>query len=264
VPDRITSTSNPRIKALARLKDRRSREDSSRFLVEGHRELERARAAGVSLVEVLLAPDLAGEREKVLAAALADAGVPMLEVGTDAFAKLSMRSHPDGLLGVAARRDRTLADLDPSASDALILVLDGVEKPGNLGAIVRTADGAGVDAVIVTGAGVEPTNPNAIRASQGAVFTVPIVIATAAEAQQWLQTCGIRTVAASPEAQRTLWNADLTGAVAVVVGAEAEGVSTAFRSTNTIVRIPMLGMSDSLNASVAAGIMLYEAVRQRT
>jgi TrmH family RNA methyltransferase len=263
VPDRITSTANPRIKAIARLKDRKGREESGRFLIEGHRELERAHDAGVPLVEAVLAPDLAGERELVLAAVLADAAVPVLEVGADAFARISMRQHPDGLLAVARRGAQRLGDLHLPDREVLVLVLDGVEKPGNLGAIVRTADGAGVDAVIVTGDGVEPTNPNAIRASQGAVFGLPVVVAPTDEVRAWLDGHDIRTVAASPVAAHDLWEADLTGSLAVVVGAEAQGVSEVFRSPDALVRIPMIGVSDSLNASVAAGIVLYEARRRR-
>lgn len=263
MPDRITSTANPRIKALARLKHRKGRDESGRFLIEGHRELARAHEAGVEIVDVVLAPDLAGDRERTLAATLGDAGVPVLEVGAEAFSRLSMRGHPDGLVGVGTRIERMLGDLHAPTGDRLLLIIDGIEKPGNLGAILRTADGAGVDAVIVTGAGVEPTNPNAIRASQGAVFTVPTVVAPAVEVHEWLLCLGVRIVAASPEAERTLWDTDLTGDLALVVGAEAEGVSDVFRVPDALVQIPMAGRSDSLNASVAAGIMVYEAVRQR-
>jgi len=259
----ITSTANPRIKTLARLKTRRGRNKSGRFLIEGHRELERAHAASVTIGEVVVAPELAGEREFRVAALLENAGASVLDVGIAAFEKLSFRSHPGGLLGVAEHRDPALGDVT-IGKNALVLILDGIEKPGNLGAIVRSADGAGVDAVIVTNARVEPTNPNAIRASQGAVFSVPLVVAGDAEVRRWVDAHRLRIVAASPEAESAVWDANLTGGVALVIGAEAAGLGATFRTPDAIVHIPMAGGADSLNSSVAAGIMLYEAVRQRS
>jgi TrmH family RNA methyltransferase len=261
-PEHITSTANPRIKALAQLKQRSSREASGRFLIEGHREVERAHAAGVTIHEIVLAPDLCADRERVLADRLAQDGIPNLVVGSTAYAKVSMRRHPDGLLAVAEWAVPGIDELWCTA-DSLALVVDGVEKPGNLGGILRTADGAGVDAVVVTSSSVDPTNPNVIRASQGAVFSVQLAITTAAAAREWLERRGLRIVTASPEGTAPIWDADLTGGVAVVVGGEAEGVGPAFRTAGDLVAIPMAGAADSLNASVAAGIMLYEAVRQR-
>jgi TrmH family RNA methyltransferase len=263
VREPITSTANPRIKALARLKGRKGREESGRFLIEGHRELDRAVTAGVELDEVVLAPDMAGRRETDLAARLADGGVSVLTVGRAVFRKISMRKHPDGLLGVAANRVQALDDLE-LGNAALVLVLDGIEKPGNLGGIVRSADAAAVDAVLLLNQRCEPSNPNVIRASQGSVFSVPICIADADRAAAWIAQHGLQVIAASPEAAAPVWDVSLTGPIALVIGAEAEGISPTFRSPDTMVRIPMVGAADSLNASVSAGIMLYEVVRQRS
>ena len=261
--DPITSTTNPRVKALARLKERKGRTESGRFLIEGHRELERAAAASVPIDEIVLAPELAGERERTLASELAAGTTVVLEVGRAVFEKLSMRRHPDGRLGVARHTTRTI-DALPVHGRAMVLVLDGIEKPGNLGGILRSADAAGVDAVILSDGRVESTNPNTIRASQGAVFSVPMAEADAATARTWIEGLGLRIVAASPEAPTTIWDADLTGGVALVIGAEAHGIGPVFRTPDVLVRIPMVGAADSLNSSVTAGIMLFEAVRQRS
>ncbi len=261
--ERITSTANPRIKALARLKTRKGRDAAKRFLIEGHRELERAAAAGVAIDELVFSPDLGGDREAGLVEQIGDGGVPVLEVGPDAFAKVSMRQHPDGLLAVAETRATELEDLELD-DPALVLVLDGIEKPGNLGAIVRTADGAGVDAVLVTNPRVEPTNPNAIRASQGAVFSIPIAVAAAADVAAWAEAAGLHIIAVSPEADRSVWETDLTGPVALVIGSEAAGIGAELRAAAVPASLPMRGSADSLNASVAAGVVLYETLRQRS
>jgi TrmH family RNA methyltransferase len=262
VTERITSTTNPRVKKLARLKDRRGREAQQRFLIEGHRELQRAVGAGVAIDAVAYAPDLAGPPEHELMRRLADAGSEVIELGGEAFSRMSMRRHPNGLIGVAPRVTRSLDDLMLPAQP-LVLVVEGVEKPGNLGAILRTADGAGVDAVVVADERLDPTNPNVIRASQGAIFTVPWAVAGTDATITWLATHALRLVAASPEAERSLWEAELTGGVAIAVGAEDVGLSPPLRDPATTVTIPMAGTGDSLNASVAAAVMLYEAVRQR-
>ncbi len=260
--ERITSTSNPSVKGWARLKDRKGRAEAGRFLIEGHREITHAFSAATTIHEVVVAPELASPREIELAERMADVGTSVIEVGRAAFEKLSFRRHPDGLLAVASRSEPTLDDL-VLGSPAFVLVLDGIEKPGNLGGIVRTADAAGVDAVILVNARCEPMNPNAIRASQGSVFAIPICVAPEPDVAAWIADRGLRTVAASPEATTAVWEVDLTGDVAVIIGAEANGVGPTFRSPGTTVQIPMVGAADSLNASVSAGILLFEIVRQR-
>jgi TrmH family RNA methyltransferase len=145
-----------------------------------------------------------------------------------------------------------------------VAVIEGVEKPGNLGAVLRSADGAGVDAVVVADPATDPWNPNAIRASLGTVFTVPIAVATAAEAFDWLRNQGIGAVAALVDAPLSYTDADLTGALAIVLGSETAGLSEVWRTGDvTPVRVPMRGVADSLNVSVTAAILFYEALRQR-
>ncbi len=262
MPDRITSTANPLVKSLARLKERRGRTAANRFLIEGGRELGRAAAAGIGIDQVVIAPDLANDDDHALATTLAASGVNVIEMGADAFARISMRRHPDGLLGTAPIPPRPLAALALSPNP-LVLVIEAVEKPGNVGAMLRTADGAGVDGVVVASDAADLWNPNVIRASQGAVFAVPIAAASAPATIEWMMRHGLQIVAASPDAHRSLWDADLAIPTAVVVGSEDTGLTPAFRSPGTTVAIPMAGSSDSLNASVATAVMLYEAVRQR-
>jgi TrmH family RNA methyltransferase len=262
VPDRITSTANPLVKSLARLKERRGRAAANHFLIEGGRELARAAAAEVAIDQVVVAPDIAGDADRDLAVTLAASGAELIEMGAEAFGRISMRRHPDGLLGTAPIPPRPLGALTLGANP-LVLVIESVEKPGNVGAMLRTADGAAVDAIVVASETADLWNPNVIRASQGAVFTVAFATASTIATLDWIGHHGLQLVAASPEADRSLWEADLTVPTAIVVGAEDSGLTPAFRSPETTVSIPMAGTSDSLNASVAAAVMLYEAVRQR-
>jgi TrmH family RNA methyltransferase len=262
VSEQITSTANPLVKSLARLKDRRGRTESGRFLIEGQRELARAAAAGFAIEQVVIAPDLATDADQQLAAAVVASGAQRIELGAEAFARISMRRHPDGLLGVAPRPEHQLDDVTLGPAP-LVLVIEAIEKPGNLGAMLRTADGTGVDAVIVADPTTDLWNPNVIRASQGAVFVVATATADTETTARWIDRHGLNLVAASPEAERPLWDADLAAPTAIIVGAEHAGLSAAFRSPATTVSIPMAGSSDSLNSSVAAAVMLYEAVRQR-
>lgn len=262
MPDQITSTANPLVKSLARLKERRGRTAANRFLIEGGRELSRAASAGMTIDQVVLAPDLAAAADRDLAANLAASGAELIEMGADAFGRISMRRHPDGLLGAAPIPPRALDELT-LGSDPLVLVIEAVEKPGNTGAMLRTADAAGVDAVVVASEVADLWNPNVIRASQGAVFAVAVATASAPATLAWIRRHELQLVAASPEANHSLWDADLTIPTAIVVGAEDAGLSATFRSPEVTVAIPMAGVSDSLNASVAAALMLYEAVRQR-
>lgn len=250
----ITSTANRRVKDLAALKRRRDRDAKGRFLIEGVRELERAIDAGVAVEEILVAPDLASPAAAGLAATLED----VTTLSEAPFAKLSVRHHPDGIVGVGRTWHTGLTDIDRR----LVLIAERIEKPGNLGAMLRTADGAGA-AVVATDPTVDLFNPNVVRASQGSLFTVPVAVADAGSVAAWATGRGTLVVATAT-ADTALWNTDLSGTVAIVIGSEHEGVSDHWRDVGTTVRIPMAGIADSLNVSVAAGIALYEAVRQST
>ncbi len=252
--------------AAARLKDRRNRSRDGLYLVEGLRETERAVAAGVPAVTLFVAPGLpAGAAGMSLAVDVMELGGRVVELSDAAFGRLSLRQNPDGVALVARTVDRSLA-ASARALEGLVLVLDGLEKPGNLGALMRTADATGVSAVIVTGDGTDIENPNVIRASQGSVFAVPVHVAGAEDAIAYLRSGGFRLVAASPHAQSPHWDADLTGDVAILLGAEAEGLpERVSRAADQLVRVPMRSRAaDSLNVSVAGAVVLYEALRQRS
>ncbi|QDV77462.1 TrmH family RNA methyltransferase [Botrimarina mediterranea] len=259
---RITSRHNPRLKQAAQLRDSRHRRATGQLLVDGARETLRALTAGVTPIEAFVDEASIGERTAAALAELERRGVTVFPVASDAFAKLAYGDRADGVVLVAEHPVRGLADLTlPPAP--LIAVIEAVEKPGNLGAILRTADGAGVDAVIVADPRVDLFNPNAIRSSVGAVFRKEIAIATAAEARQWLQDRRLALFATRPEATITYSDADFTQGCAIVLGSEAYGLSPEWDAIATGVSLPMLGVADSLNVSAAAAVLLYEARRQR-
>jgi TrmH family RNA methyltransferase len=261
---RITSTTNPRLKAAARLRGRRERDRAGLTLVDGVRETLRALQGGVVLREVFIVPELLVEPEaKALLERLGEESVPMLELGRDAFEKLAYGDRLDGVVAVAETPLRTLADL-VLPPEPLIGVIEGVEKPGNLGAVLRTADGAGVNAVIVAESATDLFNPNIIRASVGTVFAVPVCVASSGDVLAWLQERGIAIIAARVDGSVDYTAADYRGAVAIALGSEARGLSDAwFAPARAAVQVPMLGVADSLNVSATAAVLFYEALRQR-
>jgi TrmH family RNA methyltransferase len=261
----LSSPSNPRIKAAAQLRDRRERDRSGLTLIDGARELRRALEGGVEIVEVFVCePLVAGEDARAALDALRSRGVAVTTTTEAAFAKLAFGDRAEGLLAVVRAPTLALDELTLSA-DPLIVVIEGVEKPGNLGAILRSADGAGVDAVIAASPRTDLANPNVIRASAGTIFTVPMAEATTDDVLRWLRGRGIRIVAARVDAPPAYTELDLTGAVAIVLGSEAAGLTDAWLGPDIeAVHLPMLGVADSLNVSVTAAILAYEARRQRT
>lgn len=260
----ISSLQNPRIKQLVKLRDRRPRDDAGVFLVEGYREIRRALEKGVPLREIYFSPDwFLGENEPALIAQAQAAGAQAFELTKDTFAKVAYRERPDGLLAVAPQWKRTLAELKlPPAP--FLLVVEAIEKPGNLGTILRSADAAGCDAVIVCDPVTDIFNPNVVRASTGVLFSVPLVVEESTRVQAWLRDQGVRTVATTPAAEKIYSDIDLRGPLAVVMGSEQYGLSEFWlKHADTPVRIPMMGQADSLNVAMATIITLFEAVRQR-
>ena len=260
----ITSVQNPRIKNLVRLRDARHRRRSGCFLIEGERELARALEAGWTVSDVFFCPELFREiaAMDVVEAGL-EAGAEATQLSSEAFVKVAYRDGPDGLLGLAPVRTTALADL-PAEKVDFVLVAEAVEKPGNLGALIRTANAAGAQALILCDAVCDIFNPNAIRASQGAFFDLPLASATTEAVQDWLSQRGIRAVATTPQATKALWQHDLRPPTAIVMGAEDSGLTEAWiRDPEACASLPMAGLTDSLNVSVAAGIALFEVVRQR-
>ena len=255
---RISSTANEKIKAWARLKTRKGRREQGLFLVEGAREAARALAAGLEPRAWLVWPERAGAEEMAL---LADA--PVYELSEAAMRRVSYRENPPALIGVFSRPERRIADLPERPRRVLVAV--EIEKPGNLGAMLRSADASGADAVLVVGEAVDPENPNVIRASTGAVFALPLAVAGHQQALAWLRDRGLQIAAASPAARRVYWEADLRPPTALVVGAEDRGLPPDWlEAADLQLRIPMEGSADSLNASVSAALLLYEALRQQS
>jgi TrmH family RNA methyltransferase len=259
----ITSPQNPRIKSVLRLQKKRERDRAGLITIEGVRELARALGAGVAIREIYLSPETAGAEADAIVGELRARSVPIFTVGRAAFAKIAYREDSGGLVAVA-ERPRTGFDRLSGSPDALFLVVDAVEKPGNLGALLRSADAVGVTGLIVASPGVDLFNPNAIRASLGAVFTVPLAAGAPEEAIAWLKGKGVRIVVTTPNAATRYSDANLTRSAAIVVGREDTGVSRPWiEAADLAISIPMRGAVDSLNVSAAAAILLYEALRQR-
>ncbi len=261
----ITSPGNPRIKRLVRLRDRREREREGVVLLDELRVVRRALEAGLVLDEAYACPEVLAEHGgEALLEDLRRSGIEIVPVNARVLEKASYRAKPEGLIAVARPPAWSLATL-VLPPDPLVLVLEGVEKPGNLGAVVRTASGAGVAAVLACGEGADPWNPNALRASTGAVFTVPTISAGSAEILAYLHARGIPLLATTPAAADLHTSCDLTGPLAVLLGAEDTGLTKdLLAAADRRCRIPMLGTADSLNVSVAAALLAYEALRQRS
>jgi TrmH family RNA methyltransferase len=262
--DRITSTANPRIKAAAQLRDARHRRASGLTLVDGTREVRRALDAGVEVVEAFICePLLAGADARAALDALEARGTPTHRTSEAAFAKVAFGERAEGIVAIVRSPSTALSHLDLPA-DALLIVIEGVEKPGNVGAVLRSADGAGADAVIAASPRTDLWNPNVIRASAGTAFTVPLASAPTGEVLAWLRANDVRILAARVGGARRYTDSELTGRVALVMGAEDEGLTDAWTGDDIeAISLPMHGVADSLNVSVTAAILLYEARRQR-
>jgi RNA methyltransferase, TrmH family len=259
----ITSPANPRIKQLVALRRRRERDQAGVTLVEGRAEIELALAAGVEPRALYYCPELSSPAGLHLTADTAALGAEVIRLSPAVFSKVSYREGPDGWLAVVPALAATLSRLN-LGPDPLVLACAGLEKPGNLGAILRTADAAGASAVIAADPVTDWANPNVIRASKGTVFSVPVASATSAEVLHWIAARGLRIIAATPDASQLVTDADLTGPVVIAVGAEQAGLPSEWlREADARVRIPMFGRADSLNVSTSAAIIAYEAVRQR-
>lgn len=262
----LTSTANPRVKAAVALRDRRERDRTGLTVVDGAREVRRALegAAGTTVVEAFICePLLAGPDARAVLDRLAAGGVTTHQVTETVFGRMSFGERAEGIVAVVRIPALGLEGL-ALPDDPLVVVVEGVEKPGNLGAVLRSADGAGADAVIVADARTDPFNPNAIRASLGTAFSLPFVSASTPETIEWLRARGVRVVAARVDGERLYTDTDLTGPLAIALGAETDGLTSAWSADGIeAVRLPMFGVADSLNISVTAAILLYEALRQR-
>lgn len=260
----LTSTQNPRVKELLLLQQKSSeRRKSGLFVVEGRRELYRCVEAGYAVEGVFYCPALLGDIDGHEGMPVLPSDVPVYEVSEQVYEKMAYRGGTEGLMATVRMRDMKLDELQLSAAP-LIVVLERVEKPGNLGAVLRSADAAGGDAVIVCDPLTDLYNPNLIRSSVGAFFSVPCVACSSEACIAFLKQRGITILTAQLQDSNLYYDTDMRRPTALVMGTEATGLTTQWReAADAHIRIPMLGSVDSLNVSVSAAILLFEAVRQR-
>lgn len=258
----ITSAQNPKIKRLLQLQQKSSeRRKAGLFVVEGIREVERCVEKGYEINTIFylnkpMAENVSGIIEK-------NKGIKLFEVSPTIYEKIAYRGSTEGIIAEVKTKDKTLNDLNLS-ENPLVVVLESVEKPGNLGAILRSADAAGADALIVCDPLTDLYNPNLIRNSTGAIFSVPCVACTSEECIKFLKENNIQILTAQLQDSELYYDTDMKRGTAIVMGTEATGLTDIWRkAADAHIRIPMLGITDSLNVSVSAAILLYEAVRQR-
>lgn len=260
----IDSLRNPRVKAAVKLRKSKVRKESGRTLVEGYREILRATESNWGFIELYCCPSLYPDPEAdQLASIIRSSEAPVFQCSEAVFRKMSYRDTPDGLMALSPLVGKPLRDLE-LPEKPLVLIAENLEKPGNLGTILRTADAAGADAVIVCGHKTDINNPNVIRASIGTLFFIPVAEASTEETLLWLEKQKIQAIATLPDATREYTDVDMLGGTAIVVGSEDDGLTQNWVDHATVrAKIPMLGKNDSLNVSTAAALLLYEAVRQR-
>ncbi len=253
----ISSVHNKKVRDAIRLHTSRGRKQQNRIIIFGIREILRAVEAGLKLVSLFV------NSEKSLPKALSGIDTEITIVTENVFQKLAYGNRADGIVAIAARPEKPLDQFQ--ASQGLVVVIESIEKPGNLGAIFRTADATGVGGIIVSDPGCDLFNPNAIRNSTGTVFSVPSAVASNEETISWLNQNDYRTMVATPDEADDLFHATFCDRCAVVLGSEAHGVSnTWMQGSFSRIRLPMNGVADSLNVSVTAAVIMYEALRQRT
>ena len=259
--EKITSLQNPKIKLLLQLQQKSSeRRKAELFVVEGRRELMHCMEAGYEVDTVIWCPSVEVGTEPIPSL---PEGVRLFEVSKDIYERVAYRGSTEGIIAEVRTRQQSLADLQLGASP-LVVVVERVEKPGNLGAILRSADAAGVDAVIVCDPLTDLYNPNLIRSSIGGIFSVPCVACTSEECIAFLKQRGIQILTAQLQDSHLYYDTDMRRPTAIVMGTEATGLTDQWReAADAHIRIPMLGRIDSLNVSVSAAILMFEAVRQR-
>lgn len=260
----ITSVQNPKVKQVVRLQQNaRERRELNVFVVEGVREFSLAQRAGYKLISVFICFNIYTADSNYPIELAENELEKQFEVSREVYSKMAYRDGVEGIIGVFESQLIGLSQL-PETANPLILVLEKVEKPGNLGAIFRTADAAGVNAVIICDAACEPFNPNAIRSSVGCVFSVPWAICSGNDAISWLRQNKISIFSSTPAGKSEYFGVDFTAPSAIVMGAEDSGLSLQWlKAADKTLLIPMQGSIDSLNVSVSAAVLLFEAVRQR-
>lgn len=261
----IHSLQNPRIKSIVKWRNRPARDSDQVVLIEGYRALLRALSANYPVNELYICPQLfQGSNENDLIAAYEAQGTKVFHLSAAAFHKIAYRDKPEGLLGIGKQLRKTLSDLPKLPNDAFFLVCEQIEKPGNLGTIMRSADAVKVDALLLCDSRTDLYNPNTVRASTGNLFTLPLAEADSETCIKWLKNNNVKICAASPHAKKLYTEVDMTCSTAIVVGSEQYGLSSKWlEAADEKLRLPMYGEADSLNVATAAAIMLYETIRQR-
>lgn len=272
----ITSLQNPKVKRLLEIQDKsKARRESGLFVVEGVRELTHCLNAGYRIQTLFVCEQICPTEDSVQAKGVELRGgaqaekilksaMQVIGVSRAVYDKMAYREGTEGMIGLVEARSHKLEDLCITKANPLIMVLESVEKPGNLGAVLRSADAAAADAVVICDPLTDIYNPNLIRSSIGAVFTVPVAVCSSAEAIEWFKAGGYNILTAQLQDSSLYYDTDMTGPTAIVMGTESTGLSDCWREAATAhIRIPMLGSLDSLNVSVSAAILLFEALRQR-
>jgi len=260
--NKITSLTNARVKDIIQLRNRKQRAETGLTIVEGHREIARALEAGVPFKELYLCRDYIDDEQA--GELIASVKASIYETTKSVYSKISYGDREEGLLAVCGPQPASFNDI-VSKAQLFIVIVEGVEKPGNLGAILRTCDGAGVDGMIICDEQTDIYNPNVIRASLGTVFSVKVAVSTNEETFKFLKSKNVKVCATFPQARAVYTEEKLTGAIAVVAGSEQSGLTDFWtRHADLKVRIPMKGYADSLNVSASTAILLYEIIRQRS
>jgi TrmH family RNA methyltransferase len=265
--DEIVSLQNQRVKDAAKLRESRERRKQGEFLIDGAREIRRAVVGGVELDEVFICESLCHTDDcRALLAELEHLPVRQVRVAPAVFEKLAFGDRAEGVLAVARTPRYTLDDIAARLpANPLVAVLEGVEKPGNVGAVLRSADAAGVSALVVADGGTDLYNPNAIRASLGTIFSVPVCAAASEATRDWLLAQGLKIFCARVGAKTDYAAADYRRGCAIVLGSESAGASPVWQGPRiTPISLPMRGVADSLNVSAAAAVLFYEALRQQS
>ena len=255
--------SNNQIKFIRSLSDKKFRDEHGLFVVEGRREIEHCVACGYVLDSVFFCPSILGMSADQFEDSFSGQEPRFFEVTREVYDKIAYRGGTEGMVAEVRCKKHGLENITLK-ENPLIVILESVEKPGNLGAVLRSADAAGADAVLICDPLTDLFNPNLIRSSIGAVFTVPVVCCTSEEAIAWLKAGKVRIYTAQLQDSEWYYDTDMKCATAIAIGTEATGLTDAWRkAADAHIKIPMLGRLDSLNASVSAAILLFEAVRQR-
>lgn len=261
----IDSLQNPRIKRIKTLTQKRQRDREGLFALEGERELVRGLAAGVEAIQIFMCPELFkhGPVSEAIHQSFLEGSTPVIYLTKKVFEHCSYRENPDGFIATCKTFNRTLDDLSLSANP-LLLIVESLEKPGNLGTILRTADAVGIDALILNDPVTDLFNPNVIRASAGVVFKVPTVSTTPEETHAFLKAHSISSYGTTPDTEQLHYHANFEKPCAILMGSEKDGLSDYWiHQCDQKIRLPMRGQADSLNVGAATAAVLYEVVRQR-